>query len=374
MTEAQRKAMMEKRAALVEEMEAITDKVGTENRGFSDDEKNTFEEKAKEVRGIDAAIRAEEETRALYNKPSKATKDETEEEADIRAFADTIRLRDDQNITKGDNGAVIPKTIARKIIDRVTEISPVFGMAEAYNEKGNVSIPYVDTANDNIVADYATEFTDLEAKGTKLLSVDLTGYLVGVLTKLSRSLLNSTDLNLTNFVIEKIAQAESAFVDKETLVGTANKITGLKNISQTVTAAAAAAITMDEVISLKDMLKTPFQKNAIWVMHPETLDMLRHLKDGENRYYVLDDVTGDFGAVLLGKHIYTSDQMPKATTGNKSIYYGDFRQALAKKVVEDSIQVLKEKYAIQHALGIVAWMELDCKIQNQQAAAALVQA
>ena len=374
MNNAQRKALTEKRAALIEEMTSLTDKVAEESRAFTEEEQNSFEANRKEVKSIDATLKADEETRALYDTPRKEAKEETQEDKDIRAFADIIRQRADQNITKSDNTAVIPETIAKKIIDKVYDISPVFGQAEKFNVKGNVAIPYVDAANDNLVADYATEFVDLEAKSTKLLTIQLTGYLVGALAKVSRSLINATDIDLVNFVINKIAAAESRFIDQEVLNGTSGKITGLSNIYQTVDAAAAAAITMDEIISLKDALKTPFQNGAIWVMHPETLDMVRHLKDGENRYFVLDDVTTDFGVRLLGKPVYTSDQMPKATTGNNSIYYGDFRQALAGKVVEDSVQVLNEKYAIQHALGVVAWMELDCKIQNQQAVAALTQA
>ena len=294
---------------------------------------------------------------------------------DIRAFANIIRRSGDDNITKTANGAVIPTTIAKKIIDRIYDISPVFGEAEKFNVKGTVAIPYVDESNDNITMAYATEFEDLEAKGTKLLTVNLTGYLAGALAKISKSLLNSTDLDLTNFVIEKIAQAAALFLDGETLVGTNGGITVLSNLAsgRKVTSAAAAAISMDDVISLKSKLKSAYQKNAIFVMHPDTLDIIRHLKDGENRYYVLDDVTMDFGVSLLGKPVYTSDQMPQVAAGNTSIYYGDFKQALGAKLVEDSVQVLTEKYATQHALGIVAWLEADCKIQNQQAVAALVQ-
>ena len=373
MNEKQRKALMEKRAALIDEMTTLTNKVAEETRAFTEEEQKDFDAKAKEVKDIDATLSADEQTRAVQT-PESSQKKESQEELDIRAFANIIRGVD-QNITKSDNGAVIPTTIAKKIIDRIYDISPVFGQAEKFNIKGNVAIPYVDEANDNITVAYADEFTDLEAKSTKLLTVNLTGFLAGALAKISKSLLNSTDLDLTNFVIEKIAQAAALFIDGEVLVGTPGGITGLSTIKsgRKVTSAAAAAISMDDVISLKSKLKTAFQKNAFFVMHPDTLDMLRHLKDEMGRYYVLDDVTKDFGTTLLGKPVYTSDQMPQVAAGNTSIYYGDFRQGLGAKVVEDSVQVLTEKYATQHALGIVAWLELDCKIQNQQAVAALVQ-
>ena len=73
------------------------------------------------------------------------------------------------------------------------------------------------SANDNITVAYAEEFTDLEAKSTHLLSVDLTGYLMGVLAKVSISLLNSTDIDLVDFVVNKMAASAAAFIDKEIL-------------------------------------------------------------------------------------------------------------------------------------------------------------
>ena len=374
MNEKQRKALMEKRAELIEEMTKLTNKVAEETRAFTAEEQADFDAKAEEVKGIDATLGADEKTRAFLDAPKAAAK-ESQEEIDVRAFANIIRRSGDENITKTANGAVIPTTIAKKIIDRIYDISPVFGQAEKFNVKGTVAIPYVDESNDNITMGYATEFEDLEAKGTRLLTVNLTGFLAGALAKISKSLLNSTDIDLTNFVIEKIAQAAALFLDSETLVGTNGGVTGLSTLAagRKVTSGAAAAISMDDIISLKSKLKSAFQKDAIFVMHPDTLNMIRHLKDGENRYYVLDDVTKDFGVSLLGKPVYTSDQMPQVAAGNTSIYYGNFKQALGAKVVEDSVQVLTEKYATQHALGIVAWLEVDCKIQNQQAVAALVQ-
>ena len=35
------------------------------------------------------------------------------------------------------------------------------------------------------------------------------------------------------------------------------------------------------------------------------------------------------------------------------------------------MEILREKYAEQHAVGVVAWMELDSKIENDQKIAVL---
>ena len=57
--------------------------------------------------------------------------------------------------------------------------------------------------------------------------------------------------------------------------------------------------------------------------------------------------------------------------GQTAVYYGDF-SGLAVKVSEDvSIEVLREKFATQHAVGVVAWLEMDAKVENAQKIAKL---
>lgn len=68
--------------------------------------------------------------------------------------------------------------------------------------------------------------------------------------------------------------------------------------------------------------------------------------------------------------VIASDIMEKAT----AVYYGDF-SGLAVKVAEDAnIEVLREKYATQHAVGVVAWMEIDTKVEDSQKIAKLTMA
>lgn len=78
--------------------------------------------------------------------------------------------------------------------------------------------------------------------------------------------------------------------------------------------------------------------------------------------------------LLLGKDVYCSDAMPKMAAKATAVYYGDF-SGLAVKVAEDAnIEVLREKYATQHAVGVVAWMEIDTKVEDSQKIAKLTMA
>jgi HK97 family phage major capsid protein len=100
-------------------------------------------------------------------------------------------------------------------------------------------------------------------------------------------------------------------------------------------------------------------------MSRETRKAIRKLKDGDGSYLLQKDFTSKWGYVLLGKPVYTSDAM------DGSIYYGDF-SGLAVKISEDmSIQILKEKYADQHATGVLAFVGVDAKVQDGQKIARL---
>ena len=366
------KELREKRDQIVEQMQAITDNAtNVEKRTLTTEEQQKFADLKKEVEDIDATLEAMEQSRTLLPPEKTPEKKEPVEDIEIRTFANIIRNRVDANITKTANGAVIPTTIAKKIIDVATDRSPLFKDAEKYNIRGTVSIPYVDTDNDNITVAYATEFTELEAKDTKLLTVDLKGFLAGALCKVSRSLLNSTDLDLTTFVVNKMGAALADFLDKQIIQGDSTHITGLSTATQIVTAKAATAITADELITLKNKLKSVFQAGAYWVMAPDTLTAVQQLKDENGRYLFNDEIKNGFSGTILGKPVYTSDQCPGMAATKTAIIYISPKQALAAKIVEDSVQILNEKYATQHAIGVVEWAEVDCKIQNQQAVAVL---
>lgn len=303
---------------------------------------------------------------------------ETRAQQEEQVFADYIRgkvsgeLRADVNMTFGDNGAVIPKSIVKKIITKVYDICPILEKATRYNVKGQIAIPcYPADANDNEVA-YANEFEELAAKSGKFDSITLSGFLAGTLAKISQSLINNSEFDIVSFVINHIAEKVALWIEKELLLGTSNKIEGLSKIETGVTTASATEITTDELIELQGSIKDVLQKNAIWIMSQKTRTALRKLKDKNGRYLLQDDITAPFGNTLLGKPIYVSDNMPDIAAGKKAIYYGDFSGLAVKFTEEMQLQVLREKYATQHAVGIVGWMELDSKIEDKQKMKALV--
>lgn len=371
------KALIEKRNEKVAEMQSILDKAKEEKRAMTEEEMAQFNALEKEISNLDATIEAEK--RASNYTITDDNKDKSVEEraeSEERAFENYIRgvveQRADVNMTTGENGAVIPSSIANKIIKKVYDISPIYQLATRYNVGGTLNIPYYDESTHSITMAYATEFTDLESTSGKFASIELKGFLAGVLTKVSKSLINNSQFNLVEFVIGAMAESIARWIEKELLNGTTDKIAGLSTVTQTVTAASSTAITADELIDLQEAVPDTYQANAIWIMNKATRTAIRKLKDDDGNYILNKDATSKWGYTLFGKDVYTSDNMPTMAAGNTAIYYGDF-SGLAVKVSEEmNIEVLREKFATQHAVGVVGWLEMDSKVENAQKIAKLV--
>lgn len=371
------KSLTEQRTELVQQMKDLTGAAETEQRAFSPEEDAKFEELDQQVKTLDSTILKVDRARDLkLNAASTGSqKEPKQDELEERAFAAYIRgeVLEERagEMTKTDNGAVIPKTIANRIIQKVEDICPIYKMATRYNVKGTLTIPYYAADGTTITMAYADEFKSLTSTSGKFTSIEMTGYLAGALSKVSKSLANNSQFDVVSFVVNEMAQSISRFIEKELLHGSDAKVEGMRGVTLTMAAAAENAVTMDEIIRLKDAVKDAFQSGAVYLMNSATRTALRLLKDGNGRYLMQDDVTSPFGTTLLGKPVFVSDQMDGMEAGKTAIYYGDM-SGLAVKLSEDaSVQILQEKYADEHAIGVIAWMEFDSKVENAQKIAKL---
>lgn len=274
----------------------------------------------------------------------------------------------------GLGGALIPTTIVNYIIRKVYDICPILEKSQKFNVTGKLDIPYYPADSQKITVAYQSEFSPLASSSGSFATIELDGFLAGALTKISRTLINNVNFNIVDFVVDEMARAIKRFIEHELLIGTNNKVTGLSTLTNSVTTASASVITADEVIKLRDKIKDDFQQNAIFIMSPATRTALRSLRSTSGIYLLSDDISTPFGSTLLGKPVFVSDNMPDIATGETVIYYGDMRGLATKFSEEINIEVLRERYADEHAIGVVGWFEFDAKVIDEQQIAKLVMA
>lgn len=379
------KKLKEKRLLLQAEMEKLIGTADSENRALSDEESKRFDDIEKEIQDIDKTIAAEERARKLEivedkdtSSDNKNTEQRAEEtaKAEERAFANYIRgvvedRADGAAMKLTDNGAVIPQSIANKIIEKIVDVSPIFRDSEHYNVGGMLSIPYYDDSTGDITMEYCDEFTEGESSSGQFKSISLNGFLARAITEVSKSLINNSQFNVTNYVVNKMAQNIARFIEKELLFGTKGKVDGLSGVTQVIESDSAAAVTADEIIDLQEEVPDAYQANAYFIMNKSTRKFIRKLKDGDGNYLLNKDATSRWGYTLFGKDVYCSDNMPGMEAGKIAIYYGDYK-GLAVKVSENiNIEILRETGARRHIIEILGFVEFDAKVQNTQMISAL---
>ena len=388
------KELEEKKNDLITRAEETLNKAKEEKRELTEDEAAELAEIRDNVRKIIDTLKLDDDFQKLGDQMEKKPDDtptepqKGEEKVDEKreleqralderqAFENYIRGRVVNErageLTKTDNGAVIPTTIANQIIKKVYDICPILEQSTKYNVKGNLQIPYYDESESKLTVAYQDEFKALTSSNGKFASITLTGFLAGALSKISVSLVNNAQFDIVNFVVNEMADAIKRFIEHELLIGTSKKVEGLSTLTNQVETATATAITSDEIIDLHDAIKDDFQNGAIWIMSSKTRTALRKLKDAEGRYLLNDDISSPFGTTLLGKPVYCSDNMPEIGAGNTAIYYGNMKGLATKFNEEVSIQILREKFADEHAVGVIGWFEFDSKVQDAQQIAKLV--
>lgn len=376
------KELNERKNDLITRAEETLNKAKEEKRELTEAEAEELAEIRDNVRRIMKTLELKGEFDKMEGKALEKEglpKDEAKTEVEIekeeralneeKAFADYIRgvVTNERatNMTLTDNGAVIPTTIANRIIRKVYDISPILQKSTKYNVKGTLELPYYDESTQAITVAFATEFQELESNIGKLDSITLTGYLAGALSLVSRSLINNSQFDIVAFVVDVMAYDISRFIE-DTLLNGKGSVKGLSNLTNVKTTASATEVTADELILAQGQVKDVYQNNAIWIMSPATRDAIRSLKDKMGRYLLQDDISLPFGKSLLGKPVYVSDNMNDITAGKTAIYYGDMSGLATKFSEELSIQVLREKYATMHAVGVVGWIEFDSKVENAQ--------
>lgn len=382
------KEMKERRAAIYateigaaktdEDLDALQTELRKLDMMIAEEERN-----AEPVIERTAAVNGE--IPAVVEAPTKVEprKEESTKDIEIRSFANYIKREvgikvedraGEQDFDMTNNGAVIPTTIANMIIGTVKEMSPILAGATIFNVKGTLKVPVYGLANTthDITVGYQAEFTDITADAGQFTSVDLSGYLAGALSLVGKSVINNSAINVTNFVVQEMAKKIALFLEKELLNGTTNKATGALATTTTLNAGSTSAITADKLIELQAKIPTVYQAKACWTMNPATFTAIKKLKDANGAYLIQTDFASAFPYKILGKPVYLSDNMPVIESAAKAVLYGDY-SGLAVNMREDiSIQLLMEKYATMHAVGVVSWFEFDSNVVDHQKLATLV--
>ena len=182
------------------------------------------------------------------------------------------------------------------------------------------------------------------------------------LVKVSIELLQDSMFDLESYIAGEFARAFGIAEEEAFCVGTGtNQPTGIFTANGGtvgVTAASATAITADELISLVYALKSPYRRNAKFLMN----SLIRKLKDNNGAYLWQPSIQAGEPDRLLGYTIYTSPYVPTVGAGAMAIAFGDFKNYWIADRAGRTVQRLNELYSTNGQVGFVATERVDGKV------------
>ena len=208
--------------------------------------------------------------------------------------------------------------------------------------------------------------------------VSIGAYKLGTMIKVSEELLNDSVFDLESYIAREFARRigtkeEEAFFTGDGTGKPLGILAASGGAETGVTAASATAVTADELIDLFYSLKSPYRKNAVWVLNDSTIKAIRKLKDNNGQYLWQPSLVAGTPDTILGRPVKTSAYMPAIAAGAKTIAFGDFSYYWIADRQGRSFKRLNELYAANGQVGFLGSQRVDGKMILPEAVKVLVQ-
>lgn len=280
-------------------------------------------------------------------------------------------------------GFTVPTELANQIIKSMKAWGPMYDediCTTLNTATGNpIKVPTVDDTA--VEAGKHTEGTALTDDGGKDVtfgqkSLDSYGYDTEFV-KFSLELARDSIFNMESLLGSLLGERLGRIANRELTIGDGtgdpNGIVTASSLGKT--AAAAGAITYDEIIDLIHSVDPAYRQSpkVRFMFNDLTLSAIRKLKDGEGRYiWTMGNVQTGVPNVLLGYNYSINQAMANIATGNKTLLFGDFSKYFVRKVGSPLIGVLRERFWPD--LGIAGLIYFDGELGDTAAVKHLIQA
>ena len=261
-----------------------------------------------------------------------------------------------------DGGYLVPVEFERKIVTALENENVFRKIAKVIQTEHDRKIPVSATHS---VAQWTDENGAYTESNPTFAQKELDAYKLTDLIRVSDELLQDSMFDIEDYLSGEFARAFGIKEEEAFCVGNGTKKpTGLftSNGGEVgVTAAATAAITTDELISLVYSLKAPYRKNARFLLNDATVSHIRKLKDGNGVYLWQPSLTQGEPDRLLGYELYTSAYVPTLAASAYTVAFGDFSYYWIADRQNRNLKRLVELYATNGQVGFVASQRVDGK-------------
>ena len=377
------KEMIEKRAKVWETAKNFVDTHENENGVLSAEDNATYSRMEQEIEDLTAAIDRQQRAEAreaefskpvnmpLTGRPAMQKPDEKTGRAS-NAYKEDFgaHLRGKRPVhnvlsegVQADGGYLVPEEFERQIVMGLDEANVVRSLAKVITTSAERKIPVAATHS---TAAWTAENGAYTPSDPSFDQKTIDAFKLTDLVKVSIELLQDSMFDLESYIAAEFARAFGIAEEEAFCVGTGTgQPTGIftANGGQVgVTAAANNAIAADDLIGLIYSLKSPYRRNAKFLMNDATIASIRKLKDGNGVYLWQPSLHAGEPDKLLGYDLYTSPYVPGIDPDALTVAFGDFKNYWIADRSGRTVQRLNELYSTNGQVGFVATERVDGKV------------
>ena len=209
--------------------------------------------------------------------------------------------------------------------------------------------------------------------------ITLGSYKLGGNVLVSEELLFDSSYDVQATLARSFGRSFALGEDQYCLTGTGSgQPTGIFTEAGTgsVTAAAVAAVTTDELMDLYHTVAPEYRvgTKCAWVMHDSTAKAIRQLKDSNNQYLWQPGLAAGQPDSLLGRPVYLNSNVAELATGNKTIAFCNFDYFTIVDRGAIAVQRLDELYANTGQIGFRGYKRFDARLGQDAACGILTMA
>ena len=260
-----------------------------------------------------------------------------------------------------DGGYLVPLEFERQIVMGLEEANVIRSIAKTITTSAERKIPIAATHSE---AQWTPENAAYTESNPTFAQKTIDAFKLTDLVKVSLELLQDSMFDLESYIAAEFARAFGIAEEEAFCVGTGTgQPTGIFTAQGgTVGVTAGSTVTVDNLIDLVYALKSPYRRNAVFLMRDITVSALRKLKDNNGVYLWQPSVQAGQPDRLLGYPIYTSPYAPAVASGARPIAFGDFTNYWIADRMGRTVQRLNELYAGNGQVGFIATERVDGKV------------
>ena len=275
--------------------------------------------------------------------------------------------------TDSEGGFLVPDACVSTLIDNLTDNVIMRQMASVMSTASLTNLPLV---SDKGAAGWLDEESAYPESDIGFGNLTIGAHKLGRIIKVSEELMSDNTYSLESEIARIFGETfgtaeEAAFVNGD---GTGKPRGVLLDATNGVTATGATAITYDEIINLIHSVRQVYRTNASFLMKDSTVGMLRRLKSTDGVPLWQPSLQAGVADRFLGYMVNTTEAMPAATTGLKSVAFGDFSQYRIADRGGIAMQRLNELYAGTGQVGFRMRKRVDGRLLIAESVKTLTQA